>query len=149
MPLPRYALYQKGVEMCVGMSLSPLRFLTQTTQLDRPHRRRPRHLGSLDAAHRARGPVLRHLLFVPCLHSCSLSNPSYPANQFIKSSDFPTSYPPLATRADLPAEGEIWCRGGSCIVDPLGRIIAGPLWDTEGIICAEVSAELVLRWRGV
>jgi nitrilase len=31
-----------------------------------------------------------------------------------------------------------WSRGGSCIVSPLGIVLAGPLWDKEGIITAEV-----------
>lgn len=33
----------------------------------------------------------------------------------------------------------MWCRGGSVIIGPLGDILAGPLWDTEGIICATID----------
>lgn len=45
-------------------------------------------------------------------------------------------------RAKLDPEGErkeVWSRGGSCIISPLGEVLAGPLWDESGIIYAEVS----------
>jgi nitrilase len=30
-------------------------------------------------------------------------------------------------------------RGGACIVNPFGELLAGPLWDREGILTAEVD----------
>ncbi|SPO03541.1 related to nitrilase [Cephalotrichum gorgonifer] len=40
------------------------------------------------------------------------------------------------------------CRGGSCIVDPLGNVLAGPQWeDDEGIIYADVDFEDCIRGR--
>jgi nitrilase len=44
-------------------------------------------------------------------------------------------------RAKLDPEErkEVWSRGGSCIIGPLGEVLAGPLWDEAGIIYAEVS----------
>lgn len=30
------------------------------------------------------------------------------------------------------SQPEVMCRGGSCIVSPLGEVLEGPLWDQEG-----------------
>ncbi|EFI53261.1 MULTISPECIES: carbon-nitrogen hydrolase family protein [Afipia] len=63
------------------------------------------------------------------------------SNQFCRRSDYPVDYP-----SDLPMEADaIVSRGGSCIVDPLGNILAGPLWDQEGIITAEIDVAQVTR----
>ncbi|SAK85798.1 nitrilase/cyanide hydratase and apolipoprotein N-acyltransferase [Caballeronia fortuita] len=56
-------------------------------------------------------------------------------NQFNRSHDFPRDF--VST---LPSDPDaIVCRGGSCIIDPLGRVLAGPLWNEEGIITAEID----------
>ncbi len=31
------------------------------------------------------------------------------------------------------------CRGGSVVVSPLGEVLAGPLWDREGILYANLD----------
>lgn len=63
------------------------------------------------------------------------------SNQFCRRSDYPSDYP-----SDLPQEPDaIVSRGGSCIVDPLGNVLAGPLWDQEGIITAEIDVAQVAR----
>jgi nitrilase len=63
------------------------------------------------------------------------------SNQFCRRSDYPVDYP-----SDLPAEPDaIVSRGGSCIVDPLGNVLAGPLWDTEGILTAEIDIGQIAR----
>jgi nitrilase len=62
-------------------------------------------------------------------------------NQFCRRSDFPTDYP-----ADLPSDpNAIVSRGGACIIDPLGQVLAGPLWDQEGIIYADIDIGATIR----
>lgn len=49
------------------------------------------------------------------------------------------------TKAD---PSELISRGGSCIISPLGNVLAGPLWDDEnGMLIAEVDFEDCLRGR--
>jgi nitrilase len=63
------------------------------------------------------------------------------SNQFCRRSDYPSDYP-----SDLPLDPDaIVSRGGSCIVDPLGNVLAGPLWDQEGVITAEIDIAQVAR----
>ncbi len=63
------------------------------------------------------------------------------SNQFCRRSDYPDDYP-----SDLPSEPDaIVSRGGSCIVDPLGNVLAGPLWDREGVITAEIDIAEIAR----
>ena len=48
----------------------------------------------------------------------------------------------------LYPEGKTWVnRGGSCIVDPLGKIIAGPLMEAQGILTAELDLGLIAEWK--
>jgi len=62
-------------------------------------------------------------------------------NQFCRRRDYPTDYV-----ADLPKEPDtIVSRGGACIIDPLGNVLAGPLWDQDGIITAEIDLNAVTR----
>lgn len=42
---------------------------------------------------------------------------------------------------------EVLSRGGSVIVSPLGEILAGPLYDEEGILTAEVDHDQLIRSR--
>jgi nitrilase len=56
-------------------------------------------------------------------------------NQFAKRGDYPADYV-----SNLPEDPEaIVCRGGACIVGPLGNLLAGPLWDRQGILTAEID----------
>src|SRR5262249_26793821 len=56
-------------------------------------------------------------------------------NQFARRSDYPDDYP--APAVDDP-QTVMW-RGGSCIINPLGRVIAGPLYDAPGILTADLD----------
>jgi len=43
---------------------------------------------------------------------------------------------------------EFMSRGGSCIISPLGDVLAGPLWENEnGLLFAEVDFDDCVRGR--
>jgi nitrilase len=59
-------------------------------------------------------------------------------------------------RRDLPADipnalgnapDTLLMRGGSCIVDPLGKVLAGPAFDEETILFAELDMEEIARGK--
>ena len=62
-------------------------------------------------------------------------------NQFCTRADYPDDY--VSTLPDEP--GAIVSRGGAVIVDPMGQILAGPVWDQEAIISAEIDLKQVTR----
>ncbi len=39
------------------------------------------------------------------------------------------------------------CRGGSAIISPTGEYVAGPLWDQEGILVADLDMAEIARAR--
>ena len=57
--------------------------------------------------------------------------------QFARRSDFPAGYE--TPYGDDP--NTVICRGGSCIVSPLGRILAGPDFEGECIHSAELQMD--------
>ena len=57
-------------------------------------------------------------------------------NQFFTKSMYPDKY-----QIHVQDEPENICRGGSVIVSPLGKIIAGPLFDEAGALIAELDLE--------
>jgi nitrilase len=56
------------------------------------------------------------------------------SNQFVKKSDYPENY-----LEDLKDEPDIMCSGGSVIISPFGKILAGPLWNQEGLLTADLD----------
>ena len=62
------------------------------------------------------------------------------SNQYFQASDYPDDYQDLLNDEEL-----VLCRGGSAIVSPQGEFIAGPLWDQEGILMAELDLDEVLK----
>lgn len=64
------------------------------------------------------------------------------ANQYFRRSDYPESL--WRELAELP---EDCCRGGSCIVSPYGEVLAGPLWDQEGVLIAELDMDEIVQSR--
>ncbi len=46
---------------------------------------------------------------------------------------------------DLDELPEVLCRGGSAIVSPLGEYVAGPLFDQEGILVADLDLAEIAR----
>ncbi len=62
-------------------------------------------------------------------------------NQYVTKEMYPPDLPGLADLNDQP---EVICRGGSAIISPFGYVLAGPLYDQEGILCTELDlAEVV------
>jgi nitrilase len=46
---------------------------------------------------------------------------------------------PAELQSELTDQPEVMCRGGSVIVSPLGEVLAGPMYDQEGILYAELD----------
>lgn len=65
-------------------------------------------------------------------------------NQFITRSMYPQQ---LEGIHDLDNQPEMMCRGGSAILSPMGHVLAGPLYDQEGILCAELDLADITRGK--
>ena len=61
-------------------------------------------------------------------------------NQFYTKSMYPKKYQHLVEN-----EPENLCRGGSVIVSPLGKVIAGPLFDEAGALVAEIDLDAIVH----
>ena len=62
-------------------------------------------------------------------------------NQFARRSDYPSDYPAL--QGNDPTT--IMSRGGSCVIDPLGKILAGPDFDGPTILVADLDLDEIPR----
>lgn len=62
------------------------------------------------------------------------------SNQFVTKADYPDRY-----QADLVDEPAIMSRGGSVIISPMGDVLAGPLWDQEGLLIANLDFSVVAK----
>jgi nitrilase len=62
------------------------------------------------------------------------------ANQFVQKSDYPEKY-----LDDLKDEPDIMCAGGSVIISPMGEVLAGPLWNAEGLLVAELDFSILAK----
>ena len=106
MPLARYELYQKGVQIWVAPTADDSEGWLASM----------RHIAIESGA---------FVISVP---------------QYIERNDFPSDFP-----VPLP-DDEVFGRGGAAIVEPRGgKIIAGPLYDEEGIVTAEIDLKMGLR----
>jgi nitrilase len=63
-------------------------------------------------------------------------------NQYVEKSMYPKDLPGAE---ELGSQPDVMCRGGSVIVSPLGEVLAGPLWDREGILYADLDLGEVAR----
>jgi nitrilase len=63
-------------------------------------------------------------------------------NQYVTKEMYPKDLEGLEDLDELP---EVLCRGGSAIVSPLGEYIAGPLFDQEGILVADLDLAEIAR----
>ena len=65
------------------------------------------------------------------------------ACQYLTRGDCPAHY--AVAQGDDPAA--ILMRGGSCIVGPLGNVLAGPVWDRQDILVAELDLGEIARGK--
>jgi nitrilase len=65
------------------------------------------------------------------------------ACQYLVRSDCPEGYHPV--QGDAP--GTVLIKGGSVIVSPMGRVLAGPLRDGEGVLIAELDLKEIARGK--
>lgn len=62
------------------------------------------------------------------------------ANQFILKSNYPERY-----QAEIRDEPDVMSAGGSVIYSPLGEVLAGPLWNEEGLLTADLNFSLLAK----
>ena len=53
----------------------------------------------------------------------------------------------VGAAAELDAASDVMCRGGSAIISPLGEVLAGPLYDREGILYADLDLSEISRGK--
>ncbi len=64
------------------------------------------------------------------------------SNQYVEKSMYPKD---LNYYKDLQDQPDIMSRGGSCIINPYGEYIAGPLFDKPGIVTAELDLDQIIQ----
>ncbi|WP_247235679.1 carbon-nitrogen hydrolase family protein [Telluribacter sp. SYSU D00476] len=62
------------------------------------------------------------------------------SNQFVRRTDYPERY-----QAELAGEPDIMSPGGSVIISPMGEVLAGPLWNEEGLLTAELDFSVLAK----
>ncbi len=65
-------------------------------------------------------------------------------NQYVEKSMYPTD---LNYYHELENQPEVMCRGGSCIVNPFGQYVAGPVFGREEIVYADLDLDQVVQSR--
>jgi Predicted amidohydrolase len=80
-------------------------------------------------------PTMRHIAFEGRCFVLS-------ANQFACRSDFPDDYPVEGSGPD-----EVLIGGGSVIVDPMGRVVAGPAFNEQTILTADLDLDEISRGK--
>ena len=63
-------------------------------------------------------------------------------NQFVTKDMYPQDLPGIE---ELDGQPQILSRGGSAIISPLGEVLAGPLFDQEGILYADLDLAEIAR----
>jgi nitrilase len=61
-------------------------------------------------------------------------------NQYATKSMYPETY-----QKYVSSQNEDFCKGGSVIISPLGKVIAGPLFDTSGAVVAEIDTDEITQ----
>jgi nitrilase len=63
-------------------------------------------------------------------------------NQFMTKDMYPED---LKELKELDEQPEIMCRGGSTVISPLGKVLAGPLYEQEGVLFADLDMGAIAR----
>ena len=79
--------------------------------------------------------TLRH---IACVGRCFVLG----CNQYMTKDMYPGD---LKELKELNEQPEVMCRGGSAIISPLGKVLAGPLFDQEGILFADLDLAEITR----
>ncbi|MCE7737696.1 MAG: carbon-nitrogen hydrolase family protein [Candidatus Heimdallarchaeota archaeon] len=66
------------------------------------------------------------------------------SNQYVTKDMYPTD---LAGYSDLESSPDIMSAGGSAIIDPNGKYLAGPLWNEAGILIADLDLSWIEKTR--
>jgi nitrilase len=65
-------------------------------------------------------------------------------NQYVRKDAYPDD---LEIREELAGWPDVLSRGGSAVYGPLGELVAGPLWDEEGMLLADLDMGAVARGK--
>ena len=115
MPLLRYALYAKGIQLYCAPTVD-----------DRD-------------------------TWLPTMRTIALEGRCFvlSACQFARRRDFPADY--AFTNVQTPALSDepdaVLIRGGSCMVSPLGQVLAGPAFDAPAILAADLDLDEIARGK--
>lgn len=67
------------------------------------------------------------------------------ACQYAEEKDYPPDHPVINTSTREP--DNVMIGGGSVIINPLGKVLAGPLLGKEGILTAELDLDDIIRGK--
>ena len=88
----------------------------------------------------ARDTWLSTLRHIACEGRCFVLG----CNQFVTKDMYPAD---LEGIEDLNGQPEVLCRGGSAVVSPFGKVLAGPLYDREDILFADLDMTEIARGK--
>ena len=66
----------------------------------------------------------------------------FSCNQYVEKRMYPEDLEYIDELESLP---EVMCPGGSCIVDPYGEYVAGPLYREEGMLIVDLDLDAAVR----
>lgn len=65
-------------------------------------------------------------------------------NQYMEKSMYPTD---LYGYAEIEAQPDVMCRGGSCIINPFGEYVAGPSFGGEEVLVADLDLDQITQGK--
>lgn len=78
----------------------------------------------------------------------SMRHIAYEGRQFLISACQYQPPPSNGKSTDIPwPEDKALIRGGSVIISPMGDVLAGPLYDQEGLLCADIDLDDLVKAR--